>query len=1207
MSKWFFAIDRGGTFTDVIGIDPSNKLHKLKLLSESLLYEDSVIEGIRRLLKLNSNQKIPSNQIDRIRIGTTIATNALLERKGAKTALLITKGFRDLLEIGNQSRPRLFDLSIKKPEKLFKEVFEIDERLDSEGNIIHSLNERKLLQDLKKLKDKDIDSVAIVLMHSWKNAVHEERCYEIAKSQGFSNISISSKVIPLIKIVGRGQTTVVDSYLYPILHKYILSIEKELGKIPVEFMQSSGGLTDSLSLNGKDAIMSGPAGGVIAAAKIGNLNKIDDIIGFDMGGTSTDISKYSGEFERVVEVKAGGIEFQASSLDVKTIAAGGGSLLWFDGSKLQVGPESAGSNPGPVCYGLGGKLALTDANLILNRINPEYFPSVFGPNQDQKLDRESAENEFKKLKEIINTKTSSSFSIEELALGFIDIANEKMSNAIKEISVSRGYDVRKYGLICFGGASPQHSCGIAKLLGIKKTIIHPLASLQSAYGIANAEQFRYGIQSFVSSLNKDSLNEASQMCRRIKSDYILELEKLGIASDNIRYDYLLDLRIIGTDSHLTVSLENIDSITQAFTEKYQKIFGFKPSGKIEIANIKVEVYGANTRIPEIPSERKGTKFSKSLIEHKIFFKDKYSKVPFLSRDLIPIDKKSMGPAMIYDEYSSILIEPGFSFRCNKFNHLIIEQENFVERHISEKRDPISLEIFNNLFMSIAEQMGYTLRNMAHSVNIKERLDFSCALFDGDGNLVANAPHVPVHLGAMSESVKSVIDSNRNTMKKGDFYLINNPHKGGSHLPDLTVISPVFSDNDKPIFYAASRGHHADIGGITPGSIPPFSTNIEEEGIIIDNFLLVENGVFREKDFEELLTSSDYPARNLDERKNDVNAQIASVQNGIKGIEDVIKKYGISTVQSYMGYIRDNAAEAMSSALENYLDGKESKEVEFEDYLDNGSKICVNLIIKESSNSLYPYRAIVDFAGTSPQMHNNLNAPIAVTKAAVLYVFRLLINKDIPLNSGCLDLIEIKIPKGSLLNPSNKAAVVGGNVETSQRVTDVLLGALGIAAASQGTMNNFVFGNLDNSGKQYYETIAGGSGATEDSHGASAVQVHMTNTRSTDPEILEQRFKEIRLEEFSIRKNSGGDGKHRGGNGVVRSLHFLEPRKVSIVSERRSRPPYGLFGGESGKCGLNLIRSHGKEIRLESKVERVVEKGETIIIKTPGGGGFGSNS
>ena len=705
-------------------------------------------------------------------------------------------------------------------------------------------------------------------------------------------------------------------------------------------------------------------------------------------------------------------------------------------------------------------------------------------------------------------------------------------------------------------------------------------------------------------MNKDSLIEASQICRRIKLDYILELENLGIDSENIRSDYLIDIRIIGTDSHLTVSLEDIDSITKAFTERYQKIFGFKPSGTIEIANIKVEVYGANTRIPEIQSEMKSTKFSKSLTEHKIFFKDKYSKVPFISRDLIPIGKKSMGPMMIYDEYSSILIEPGFSFRCNKFNHLIIEQESFVERYISDKRDPISLEIFNNLFMSIAEQMGYTLRNMAHSVNIKERLDFSCALFDGDGNLVANAPHVPVHLGAMSESVKSIIDSNKNTMKKGDFYLINNPHKGGSHLPDLTVISPVFSDNDKPIFYAASRGHHADIGGITPGSIPPFSTNIEEEGIIIDNFLIVENGIFREKDFEDLLTSSDYPARNLEERKNDVNAQIASVQNGIKGIEDVIKKYGISTVQSYMGYIRNNSAEAMSDALENYLDGKEFKEVEFEDYLDDGSKICVNLIIKESSNSLYPYQAIVDFAGTSPQMHNNLNAPIAVTKAAVLYVFRLLINREIPLNSGCLDLIEIKIPKGSLLNPNNKAAVVGGNVETSQRVTDVLLGALGIAAASQGTMNNFVFGNLDNSGKQYYETIAGGSGATEDSHGASAVQVHMTNTRSTDPEILEQRFKEIRLEEFSIRKNSGGDGKHRGGNGVVRSLHFLEPRKVSIVSERRSRAPYGLFGGESGKCGLNSIRSHGKEIRLESKVERVVEKGETIIIKTPGGGGFG---
>ena len=1204
MSKWFFAIDRGGTFTDVIGIDPSNKLHKLKLLSESLVYEDSVVEGIRRLLKLHSNQKIPSEQIDRIRIGTTIATNALLERKGAETGLLITKGFKDLLEIGNQTRPRLFDLSIKKPENLFKSVYEVDERLDSDGNIIRDLDEVKLLHDLKKLKRENIDSIAIVLMHSWKNSVHEKRCYEIAKSQGFSNISVSNEIIPLIKIVGRGQTTVVDSYLYPILHSYILSIEEKLGGIPIEFMQSSGGLTDSLSLNGKDALMSGPAGGVIGAAKIGNLNKIDNIIGFDMGGTSTDISKYSGEFEKVVEVKAGGIEFQASSLDIKTIAAGGGSLLWFDGSKLQVGPESAGSNPGPVCYGLGGKLALTDANLILNRINSEYFPSVFGPNQDQKLDKNLAQEEFKKLKEIINKATSSTFSIEELALGFIDIANEKMSNAIKEISVSRGYDIREYGLVCFGGASPQHSCGIAKILGIKKTIIHPLASLQSAYGIANAEQFRYGIRSFVSSLSKDSLDKASQICQETELGYISELERLGISSDSIKIKYFLDLRIIGTDSHLTLDLQDIDSITKVFSDRYQKTFGFKPSGKIEIASIKVEVYGTNIRIPEIKIERESGNSLDSSTNHEIFFENEYCRVPFLSRSSIPIDKKKRGPAMIYDEYSSILIEPGFSFTNNEFGHLIIEQEDFVERTISDSKDPISLEIFNNLFMSTAEQMGYTLQNMAHSVNIKERLDFSCALFDGDGNLVANAPHVPVHLGAMGESVKSIIDSNTNNMNRGDFYLINNPHKGGSHLPDLTVIAPVFSDNKKPIFYAASRGHHADIGGITPGSIPPFSTKIEQEGIIIDNFLIVKGGVFREKEFEELLTFSDYPARNLYERKNDINAQIASVHKGIEGIENIIEKYGLKTVQSYMRYVREDSAEAMSNALKNYLDNKKCKEVEFEDYLDDGSKICVKLIIKESFNSLYPYRAIVDFTGTSPQMSNNLNAPVAVTKAAVLYVFRLLINKEIPLNSGCLDLIDIKIPKGTLLNPNDRAAVVGGNVETSQRVTDVLLGALGIAAASQGTMNNFVFGSLDNSGKQYYETIAGGSGATQDSDGASAVQVHMTNTRSTDPEILEHRFKEVRLEEFSIRKNSGGYGKYKEGHGVIRSLHFLESKQISIVSERRTIPPYGILGGEPGKCGQNSIITSDGEVELDSKVERLVKEGETIVIKTPGGGGFG---
>ncbi|RZD35875.1 MAG: 5-oxoprolinase [Methanobacteriota archaeon] len=1207
MSKWFFAVDRGGTFTDVIGVDTLGKIHTSKVLSESTSYDDSVIAGIRQILQLSSEEKIPLEKIERVRIGTTIATNALLEHKGSKTALLITSGFKDLLEIGNQARPSLFDLSIVKPAQLYHSVTEVEERLGADGNIIRKLDERKLELDLINLYNSGIQSVAIVLMHSWKNPVNEERCYNIAKKVGFSNISISSRIMPLIKIVGRGQTTVVDSYLYPILSKYILSLRNELGDIPLEFMQSSGGLTDGKSLTGKDAILSGPAGGAIGCATVGEINRLDSIIGFDMGGTSTDVSRYDGHFSRITEVETGGINFQASSLDIETIAAGGGSLLWFDGQRLQVGPESAGAIPGPVCYGLEGQLAVTDANLVLGRINPNFFPKVFGPEQNDKLNSERARFEFEKLRSKINKNTNSFFSLEELAKGFLDIANEKMAEAIKKVSVSRGYDVRDHALVCFGGAAPQHCCSIAKILGIKQIVIHPLSSLLSAYGIANAEQFRYGVKSLVEKFDSDSHKGAFSEISSLESPLIDEIQNLGILPENITTKKYLDLRMAGTDTPLTIPFIEYKSMLASFGEKHRALFGFFPSNELEIANVRVEVTGHRTKIGNSSVDLSLVR-PEPIHYAEVYFDKNVVNTPFYSRESLPVGFEIPGPAIIIDSNSTIDIEPGFTVSINNFGHLVINQKVFQKSQFSSERDAISLEIFNNLFMSIAEQMGFTLQNTAHSINIKERLDFSCALFDGHGNLVANAPHVPVHLGAMSESVKSIISANKGKMKNGDYYLINNPHKGGSHLPDLTVIAPVFSGSIKPIFYVASRGHHADIGGITPGSIPPFSKTIYEEGIIIDNFLIVSKGKLREKEFEKILLSSENPARNIEERKHDINAQIAAVSKGIHEIRNMIEKYELSTVQSYMKYIRENSAEAMSDALKDYLGDDNDKEKVFEDFLDDGSKISVKIKIVKKEGNIRPFHAIVDFSGTDSQMDNNLNAPIAVTKAAVLYVFRLLINKDIPLNSGCLDQIEIIIPKGSLLNPSDDAAVVGGNVETSQRITDTLLGALGIAAASQGTMNNFVFGSEDNSGKQYYETIAGGSGATDGFSGASAVQVHMTNTRSTDPEILEHRFREIRLEKFEIRKNSGGNGQYKGGNGVIREISFLEPRKVSIVSERRNIPPYGISGGESASCGSNILRqASGEEIDLGGKVERVVKSGETVIIRTPGGGGFGSKT
>ncbi|UCD39037.1 MAG: hydantoinase B/oxoprolinase family protein [Fidelibacterota bacterium] len=1205
--KWQFSIDRGGTFTDVIGIDPDGGLHTAKLLSDSPAYADAAIAGIQRLLNLPPGTPIPADQVARIRMGTTVATNALLERKGSSVALLITKGFRDLLEIGYQNRQELFRLAIKKPEQLYRCTMEVDERIDHAGNVLKSLQPDLVVEDLQRLKRMHIGSVAIVLMHAWKNSCHEEVLAELARATGFKQVVVSHEIMPLIKFVARAQTTVVDAYLSPILKLYMDSVREFTGNIPLEFMQSSGGLTDAATFTGKDAIISGPAGGAIGSAKVADVNDIDEAIGFDMGGTSTDVSRYDGHFEKVHEITTAGVQFQAPSLLVNTVAAGGGSKLWFDGQKLRVGPESAGAYPGPACYGHGGPLALTDANLLLGRILPPYFPRTFGPGQDQFLDEDIVKRKFTELALHINRRLGTSFTSTQLAAGFVKIANETMAKPIREISVARGFDVRTHGLICFGGAAAQHACSLARILGMRKIVIHPLAGLLSAYGIAAADHLLSAAKSVMTTLDRQLHRTLDAQFQVLVEPLVAELSDLGIAPDRIEVHRFLDLRPSGTDAYLSIPYVEFGSVTSTFMKTYARHFGFEPSGvPLELVNVRVEVWGRSSEFKETALPKDPKPPAPAPLEFKeVIFDDEPLLSPVYKRDHLGAGCQLSGPAVIVEDYSTTLVEPGFNVAVNKFGHLVLEQKETQIESIGKIRDPVMLEVFNNLFMSVAEQMGNTLANTAHSTNIKERLDFSCAIFDRDGNLVANAPHIPVHLGAMGESVKAISRANSGKMKHGDVFVTNNPHRGGSHLPDVTVITPVFGPNEAIVFFTASRGHHADIGGIAPGSMPPFARSLLDEGVIIDNFQLVDQGHFREEELRRLLASPPYPARNIEERISDLRAQIAANNCGVQELERLVDKYSLETVQAYMSHIRDNAAEAMREALGKFLDGQQCYDASFQDYLDDGSRITARVIIQRGDDPPHTHKAIIDFSGTSQQLENSLNAPVAVTKAAVLYVFRSIIDQDIPLNSGCLVPIDIHIPEGCLLNPSPDAAVVGGNVETSQRIVDVLLGALGIAAASQGTMNNFLFGREDDQGKQYYETIAGGSGATESSPGASAVQVHMTNTRITDPEVLEQRFPEIRLEQFSLRRGSGGRGKFRGGNGVLREILFLEPRKISILSERRIHAPYGLGGGSPGRRGKNvLIRGDGTKVNLGGKVERIVQAGEIIIFKTPGGGGFG---
>lgn len=1195
MNQWQFWIDRGGTFTDIVGKRPDGSLVTHKLLSENPeQYRDAAVAGIRHLLGLQPDELITPAKVACVKMGTTVATNALLERKGEPTLLVTTLGFRDVLRIAYQDRPRIFDRNIILPELLYTKVIEANERLSANGDVIQALDKTSLRQELQSAYDSGLRSVAIVYMHGYRNPVHEMESEAIAREIGFPQISVSHKVSPLMKIVGRGDTTVVDAYLTPILRRYVEQVASEMPGVKILFMQSSGGLTDAKTFQGKDAILSGPAGGIVGMVRTAQLGNVKKVIGFDMGGTSTDVSHFAGEFERAFETQVAGVRMRAPMMSIHTVAAGGGSLLTFDGARFRVGPKSAGANPGPTCYRRGGDLAVTDANVLLGKIQPDYFPKLFGPKADQALDREAVVEKFTKMSVAIEKSTSKKSSVEEIAEGFIDIAVGAMVNAIKKISVARGYDVTQYTLQCFGGAGGQHACLVADALGMNHIFVHPLAGVLSAYGMGLADQNVIREATIEQPLSV-SMSLIDNTLIKLAKETEQELIRQGINSGKVQLFKRVHVKYEGTDTALVVPFGTPQEIQSAFENAYRQQFAFLMVDRSLIVEaVSAEAVGAG----DAPEEKSFSKIAETEAPAKAKVKMFSGGRPWEARLIIREDTKAghiiTGPAIIVEKSATTVVEPGWVARVTALNHLALERVKPREKRkaIGTTVDPVMLEVFNNLFMNIAEQMGLQLRNTSYSVNIKERLDFSCALFDANGNLIANAPHMPVHLGSMSESIKTIMNGNAGKMKSGDVYVLNDPYHGGTHLPDITVVTPVFAENKNEIlFYVASRGHHADIGGITPGSMPPFSTSIEEEGVQINNFKLVDSGFFRETELLKLLGSGNHPSRNPKQNISDMKAQIAANEKGVQELRKMVEQFGLAVVQAYMGHVQNNAEEAVRRVITNLKDGA------YELPLDNGAKIRVAISVNAKSRS-----AIIDFTSTSSQLKNNFNAPKAVCMAAVLYVFRTMVDDDIPLNAGCLKPLQVIIPEGSMLNPNYPASVVAGNVETSSCITNALYGALGVLAASQCTMNNFTFGN---SKYQYYETISGGSGAGPTFDGTSVVQTHMTNSRLTDPEVLEFRFP-VRLLSYAIRQGSGGKGKHNGGDGGIRKIQFLEPMTASILSNSRQTGSFGLAGGASGLPGENRVeRANGKIEKLSHLASVEMNPGDIFIIETPGGGGFGS--
>ena len=1189
--QWQFWIDRGGTFTDIVALTPEGELRTHKLLSENPeRYQDAAVQGIRDLMGLSPEAMIPAHSIEAVKMGTTVATNALLERKGERTLLLITQGFGDLLRIGYQNRPNIFALNIVLPELLYEQVAEIPERYSAQGEVITALDESATLQALQAAYADGIRSVAIAFMHAYRYQAHEQRVAELAQQVGFTQISTSHSASPLIKLVSRGDTTVVDAYLSPILRRYVQQVSDALGKESCDalmFMQSNGGLTDAALFQGKDAILSGPAGGVVGMVRTASAAGVERLIGFDMGGTSTDVCHYAGEYERSFETEVAGVRMRVPMMDIHTVAAGGGSVLHFADGRLQVGPDSAGANPGPACYRRGGPLTVTDCNVLLGKLQPAHFPPVFGLDGKQPLDKEIVRQKFIDLaKEIAATTQSTPLSPEKLAEGFLRIAVENMANAIKKISVQRGHDVTTYTLNCFGGAGGQHACAVADALGMEQIFIHPFAGVLSAFGMGLADIRALREQQFGRALTE--VAEAQVVLEQLENITRAEVLQQGITAEKLTLIRRAHLRYAGSDQAVPVIFADAVTMQAEFEAAHLARYGFVPTeGELLIELLSSEAIGlTGTQASLQPNNQ--VAFSS---EVSMYSEGAWQPVRLVRREGMRSGELIQGPAIITEATGTNIIEAGWQAQMDEFGNLLMQRHTArtQQQAIGTDADPVMLEVFNNLFMSIAEQMGATLANTAHSVNIKERLDFSCAIFDPKGGLVANAPHVPVHLGSMSESVRSILQINAGKMRPGDVYMMNNPYNGGTHLPDVTVITPVFAEHAKDlIFMVASRGHHADIGGKTPGSTPPDSRHIDEEGIVIDSFKLVENGVFLEQATRELLASGPYPCRNINQNIADLSAQVAANATGVRELQQMTKQFSLPVVQAYMQHVQDNAEASVRRVLEVLKDSS------FVYELDNGARIQVAIRINPAERV-----AEIDFTGTSAQDAGNYNAPLAICRSVVLYVFRTLVGADIPLNEGCMKPLKVIVPEGSMINPRYPAAVIAGNTEVSQAIAEALYGALGILAGSQGTMNNFVYGNER---YQNYETLCGGAGAGLGFVGASAVHTHMTNTRLTDPEVLENRFP-VRIEKFAIRRNSGGIGEFKGGDGLIRHLRFLEPMTVTVLSSNRIKQPQGLNGGGAGLSGRNaVLKVDGAWLELQGNDQVEVQAGDVFVMETPGGGG-----
>ena len=1196
--KWQFWVDRGGTFTDIVARAPDGRLTTHKLLSENpQAYKDAAIHAIRGILQLDDGQPIPANAIHSVKMGTTVATNALLERKGEPTVLLITRGFRDLLRIGYQNRPKLFDLRIALPDLLYDEVIEVEERIGANGTVIVPLNLKQTADALAKARDLGFSSLAIALMHGYKFPDHEIQIGEIARNKGFSQISLSHRVSPLAKLVGRGDTTVVDAYLSPVLKRYVAEIRDALeatngSGASLLFMQSNGGLTDAGRFQGRNAILSGPAGGVVGMVRTAEAAGFKKLIGFDMGGTSTDVCHYAGQFERDFETAIAGVRIRVPMMNIHTVAAGGGSIVSFADGRMRVGPDSAGADPGPACYRRGGPLSLTDCNAVLGRVQPEFFPHVFGPRGNEVLDAAAARTQFKALARKIATETRQApRSPEELAQGFVRIAVENMANAIKKISVERGYDVTAYTMNCFGGAGGQHACQVADRLGMTTIFIHPFAGVLSAFGMGLADIRALREAQFGKTIAQT--DKARKVLNHLTDRAVKDVRGQGVAQADIRISQTAHIRAGKAQQALPVAFAAEPEMRDAFRQAHAARFGFSPDDTgLVIDMLSVEAIGATGQSAQTPLPLGGNK-NVPPRRGRLFVGGAWHDVPLIDRASMEEGQSIEGPAIILEPTGTNVVDSGWAATCTAKANLVLRRTTPRERReaIGTSADPVMLEVFNNLFMSIAEQMGVTLANTAYSVNIKERLDFSCAIFSAAGNLVANAPHMPVHLGSMSESVRAILRDNEGKIRPGDAFMTNDPFNGGTHLPDVTVVHPVFDEKgQRIIFLVASRGHHADIGGKTPGSAPPDSRHIEQEGVIIDNFHLIRNGVLQQAAIRAKLASGPYPCRNIDQNMADLCAQIAANETGVGELRKIVDQYGLDVVHAYMGHVQDNAEESVRRVLGAL------KDCRFSYTLDSGARIAVAIGIDKSARM-----ACIDFTGTSSQDEMNYNAPVSICRAVVLYVLRTLTGSDIPMNEGCLKPIMLKVPRGSFINPQYPAAVIAGNTEVSQALTETLFGALGVLAGSQGTMNNFAYGNER---YQNYETLCGGTGAGDGFDGTSGVHSHMTNTRMTDPEVLEDRFP-VRVEVFSLREGSGGLGRSRGGEGVHRALRFLEPMMVTVLSSHRKTRPFGLHGGGEGACGRNrLIRADGSVIELEGNAAIEVKTNDVFVMDTPGGGGFG---